>query len=131
MTVQCNARWYYESPSRQQRNEGKKKNFPRCLYTLPSAVAVPLQNSLRRRCFQSFTHHGILIHCHHSLQTTVVPSLVAIPQRCGTVGILSILTRNSATSSESSLTISLCDNGSVIRAPIPLCTCSGSVIHHI
>jgi len=39
--------------------------------------------------FQSCTHHGILIHCHHSLQTTAVPSLVAIPLSCGTIdGIL-------------------------------------------
>ena len=36
--------------------------------------------------FQSCTHHGILIDCHHSLQTTAVPILVAIPLRCGTVG---------------------------------------------
>ena len=28
MTVQCKARQYYESPSRQQKNEGEK-NFPR------------------------------------------------------------------------------------------------------
>ena len=58
MTVQCRARWYYKSPSREQKNEGEK-NFATFrterpitthLYSLPLAVAVPLQNTLRRCC---------------------------------------------------------------------------------
>ena len=54
VTVQCKVRRYYESPSRQQKNEGEKNlsafhaESPSLhLYTLPSAV--PLQNISRRR----------------------------------------------------------------------------------
>ena len=55
-TVQYKARRCHESPSRQLKNEGEK-NFHTLhgqistsrLYSLPSAVAIPLQNSSRRR----------------------------------------------------------------------------------
>ena len=47
----CKARRYYNSPSRQQKNEGEIFFFRASrLYTLSSAVAVPLQNTSRRRC---------------------------------------------------------------------------------
>jgi len=55
VTVHCKAWRYYESPSRQLKDEGKiffrpsrRDIHPTCLYTLPLAVAVPLQNTSHR-----------------------------------------------------------------------------------
>jgi len=52
--VQCKAQWYYESPSRQLKNEGEKIEIGAMhLYTLPSAVAVRLQNTSHRHRMNS------------------------------------------------------------------------------
>ena len=51
VTMQYKARRYYESPSRQLKNEGEK-----IFYALPSAVTVPLQNT----CAVAYMHSCIL-----------------------------------------------------------------------